>query len=131
MPNRNRQAGDYFERRAQDALEAAGWVVTRAAGSLGPADLVALKSGNRPMLISCKVRGSLPRQELVRLVDTAHLAGAAPILAHRHRPGWVALDLVEKHQKTRIGQLHCPPRTPPVTGERDGLHPPGEQLYLT
>lgn len=42
------------ERQVRRELEAADWWVCRAAGSLGDADLVALKAGKRPLLVECK-----------------------------------------------------------------------------
>ena len=112
MANRRRQAGDYFERRTRDALEAAAYVVVRSAGSLGPADLVALKAGAPPMLISCKMSGKLPRRELMALCDVAEDAGATAVLAQRHKPGWVRLEALSRHGKTLLGTLHFPPRVP-------------------
>jgi len=109
MPNKRRRAGDYFERRTRDALEADSWVVVRSAGSLGPADLVAMKAG-RTMLISCKMTGHLPRRELLALCDVALDAGAIPVLAQRHKPGWVRLESLTRHSKIEIGQLHFPAR---------------------
>ena len=105
-----RAAGDYFERRTRDALEADGWLVIRSGGSLGPADLVALKAEHVPLLVSCKKGGYLPRGELFTLVDAAARAGAAPILAKSHRPGWCLLVEVGKHQKVTFRELHFPGR---------------------
>ncbi len=49
----NYQRGVIIERRAQAELEALGYLVIRAAGSKGPADLVAIgETGTR--LIQCK-----------------------------------------------------------------------------
>lgn len=42
------------ERRVRDLLVADDWFVTRAAGSLGDADLVALKAGAPPRIIEVK-----------------------------------------------------------------------------
>jgi Holliday junction resolvase len=42
------------ERRIRDQLTDEGWIVIRAAGSLGPVDLVALRSGFRPRIIEVK-----------------------------------------------------------------------------
>ena len=45
----NRTRGDDFERQTKDALRAYEWLVVRSAGSLGVADLVALRGGNTPL----------------------------------------------------------------------------------
>lgn len=42
------------ERAVKAQLEGEDWFVARAAGSLGDADLVALKDGRRPMLVEVK-----------------------------------------------------------------------------
>jgi Holliday junction resolvase len=89
-----RSRGDYFERQARAALAADGWVVIRSAGSYGPADLVALKDGATPMLISCKLSGRIGPGERADLVTTCRAAGAAPVMAQRTRPGEVGLSVV-------------------------------------
>jgi len=89
-----RQRGDYHEHRTRDALEALGWCVTRAAGSLGPADLVALRVGDKPLLISCKLSGRIDPAERETLHTTARRAGARPLVASRDKPGWIRLQAV-------------------------------------
>ena len=42
------------ERQVRRELETQDWWVCRAAGSLGDADLVALKAGKRPLLVEVK-----------------------------------------------------------------------------
>jgi hypothetical protein len=42
--------GSRMELKSQRLLEADGWFVTKSGGSLGCADLVALKDGERPLL---------------------------------------------------------------------------------
>jgi Holliday junction resolvase len=93
----NRRAGDYFERRCRDTLEYRGYVVIRAAGSRGPADLVALKSESSPLLIQCKINGHISRAEIRATVAMASQAGALPLLAHRARPGAARLSLLAVH----------------------------------
>lgn len=111
-----RAAGDYFERRTRDALVADGWTVIRSAGSLGIADLVALRADSDPLLISCKRGGALPRAELFRLVDTARRAGAVAVLARQRRPGWAELEEIGKHARVPLLDLHFPPPTRRATG---------------
>jgi Holliday junction resolvase len=90
----NRQRGDYFERQTRDALAGCGWYVVRSAGSLGVADLVALRQGRRPLLVSCKLSGRIDPTERADLVAAALMAGARPMVAQRSRPGWVAVSTV-------------------------------------
>jgi Holliday junction resolvase len=132
MPNRARQRGDYFERRAQDALQAEGWWVVRAAGSLGEADLVALKAGWQPRMISCKLTSHLPRKQALQLLDAAEIAGAQALLAWSVKPGWVGLQTVERHgPATHLPMVHMPPaKRTPRRPQPDGLYPLGEQLTL-
>jgi Holliday junction resolvase len=94
MPNTNRRAGDYFERQTREALRAHGWFVVRAAGSHGLADLVALRAGNTPLVVSCKVSGQIPRAERLAFVEAARGAGARPLLACRVVRGYVDLYAV-------------------------------------
>lgn len=105
-----RAAGDYFERRTRDALEHAGFVVVRSGGSLGPADLVAMRKDGPPLLISCKKGGYLPRTELFTLCEYAERAGGIAILARSTRPGWADLIEVGKHGRVEFAHLHFPPR---------------------
>lgn len=114
MPNSNRQRGDYFERQTRDALAALGWVVIRAAGSKGPADLVALRQHHPPMLISCKLAGYCPPRERANLLHAAALSGARPIIASRDRPGWVALAfLPSTGLPLHVDDLKVPKRVRP------------------
>jgi len=68
--------GYRLELRAQDELQAQGWIVIRSAGSKGPADLVALREGSRSQLIQVKSDGYLPPKERQELLDEAEKAGA-------------------------------------------------------
>lgn len=89
----NRHRGDYFERQTRDALNAYGWLVVRAAGSMGPCDLVALRAG-KALLVSCKIKPRLDPGERADLMAAATVAGGRPLLAYRSKPGWVALRTV-------------------------------------
>lgn len=90
----NRQRGDYFERQVRDTLRAHGWVVVRSAGSLGVADLVALRKGNTPTLVSCKLGGRIGPAERTAILDAADMAGARAVVAMRPRGGRVMLAAV-------------------------------------
>lgn len=118
MPNKNRARGDYFERRTREALEAAGWFVVRSAGSFGPADLVAIRVGHSPLLISCKLTGKITRADALALHGVAVRAGAHAILAWRDRPGSVVLEECSEHGRVPLYSLRMPalppkPKKPP------------------
>ena len=55
----------------------------RAAGSKGPADLVALRRGRRPVLVACSVSGVRPPARRA-LAQAARKAGARAVLARRN-----------------------------------------------
>jgi Holliday junction resolvase len=116
----NRSRGDYFEHQARDALASVGWVVTRAAGSKGPADLVALRDGNTPLLVSCKLNGRIDPGERETLLATAWQAGARPIVADRQRRGWVNLDqLGPGGDRLHVAELQVPRRRRQTHPEED------------
>lgn len=80
--------GAAFERRIRGYLEAEGWLVVRAAGSRGPFDLIALRSGGHghceARLVQCKVRRrDLTPASLKAMRQAARDTGASPWLAHR------------------------------------------------
>ncbi len=52
--NRNKRKGTAFEHRIAAWYRRKGFIVLRARGSLGPADLIALKAGERDIFIQCK-----------------------------------------------------------------------------
>lgn len=109
----NRSRGDYFERQTVAALVARGWVARRAGGSLGAADVWALRAGNTPLLIACKLRGSIPPAERAALVTLANKAGARPILAQRITNGWVELTRVMLSPASpHVAALKVPKRIP-------------------
>lgn len=105
-----RQRGDYFERQVRTALQLAGWFVIRAAGSHGPADLVALRAQRKPLLVSCKLNGRLGPAERQELLDAARAAGGRPVLATRPRRGRVLLGVVLQEGKriAPIDELDAP-----------------------
>jgi Holliday junction resolvase len=90
----NRQRGDYFERQVVLTMRAHGWVVVRSAGSLGVADLVALRKGNTPTLVSCKLGGRIDPAERTAILDAADIAGARAVVAMRPRGGRVLIAAV-------------------------------------
>lgn len=90
----NRQRGDYFERQVKATLEAYGWVVIRAAGSHGPFDLVAMRRGNTPTLVECKLSGRIDPAERTAILDAADLGGCRAVVAMRPRGGRVMLAAI-------------------------------------
>jgi Holliday junction resolvase len=89
--------GHNRERQVRDLLLSDDWFVTRAAGSLGDADLVALKAGERPRLIEVKSTAAGPYhgfgpKDRADLLFAAELAGADAWLCWwppRGRPSWI------------------------------------------
>jgi Holliday junction resolvase len=74
------------ERQTRDLLREQGWWVARAAGSLGDADLIALKHHQTPRLIEVKSTAGGPYERFGpdargRLIGAARLAGAQAWLA--------------------------------------------------
>lgn len=115
----NRTRGDYLERQTRDALARYGWLLVRAGGSLGPADLVALRDGKKPLLIQCKILGPgrrMPRidpAERIALFAAAEQAGGRAIIATRYMPGRVTLlELPGPHwtQYPLVDDLRVPNR---------------------
>jgi Holliday junction resolvase len=85
------------ERQVKLLLLAEGWWVVRAAGSMGDADLVALKAGETPLMVEVKSDVAGPfanfrpgdREDLRR---AAKVAGATPTLCWwppRKPPKWI------------------------------------------
>ena len=91
------RTGHDKERRTRDLLRDDGWIVIRAAGSLGCADLVALKAGERPRLLEIKYGRSAWENfrpaDRAELLDVAKRAGAVAELVwwprRASRPQWV------------------------------------------
>ena len=92
--------GHNRERAVKLLLQQEDWWVARAAGSLGDADLVALKEGKRPRLIEVKSTAGGPYEhfrplERAALLFAARLAGADAVLAWwppRGRLHWIWPD---------------------------------------
>lgn len=78
--------GHARERAVKLRLQDDDWWVARAAGSLGDADLIALKAGKTPLMIEVKSSACGPYEHFgpkdrADLIVAAELAGATPILA--------------------------------------------------
>lgn len=79
--------GHHRERQVRRILEADGWWVCRAAGSLGDADLVALRAGDQARLIEVKSTAAGPWHSFGPgarrdLLAAARRAGAQAWLAY-------------------------------------------------
>lgn len=85
------------ERQVRDQLEADGWVTIRAAGSLGPVDVAALRRGSFPRFVQVKADArspwhNFPPGQRDELAATARRAGAEAWLAWirpRHPIRWI------------------------------------------
>lgn len=78
--------GHNRERMVKAVLQSQDWWVARAAGSLGDADLVALRDGDRPRLVEVKGTAAGPYHSFgpsdrAALLMAARLAGADAVLA--------------------------------------------------
>jgi Holliday junction resolvase len=81
-----KRKGSRFELKSKALLLEDGWMVTKAGGSLGAADLVALKAGERPLLVQVKATAAGPfsgfgPSERAELLAVAKASGAVPVLA--------------------------------------------------
>jgi Holliday junction resolvase len=89
------------ERQVMAVLRAEGWVVYRAAGSHGHADLVALRAGDPPRLVQVKGTAGGPWEhfgpaERAALIAEAVQAGAVAMLCWwppRRPVQWIGGDL--------------------------------------
>lgn len=78
--------GTARERQVRRHLEEDGWVVIRAAGSLGPVDLVAMRRGQFPRFVQVKTDDRRPFDHFrppdrLKLTQLARQAGAEAWLA--------------------------------------------------
>jgi Holliday junction resolvase len=91
-----RAAGDRFERACAIRLKGLGYLVVRSAGSLGPADLIALRADRRPALVQCKVTDNTTVRSRIDYFRQAAGAGAEAVIVYRpkgHRGAvWVRID---------------------------------------
>jgi Holliday junction resolvase len=85
--------GAAFERAVAARLDIDGYLVLRAAGSHGVADLVALKPG-QVVLIQCKISGIISITEWNTFYETASRVDALPVLAYKPRRGVFAYHVL-------------------------------------
>jgi len=103
------------ERQVMKKLRDDGWVVYRAAGSHGCADLVALRYDRQPMLVQVKASQQSPFEHFgpearVALIEEAFRAGAQAMLGHWPAHGelrWIPADLWPsgRERRTQIARL--------------------------
>jgi Holliday junction resolvase len=101
--------GSDRERQVMANLRDDGWVVYRAAGSHGCADLVALKRERKPLLVQvkCSAQGPFEHfgpEERRLLVEQAEVAGADAFLCwwpSRKKPQWLHSDVWPAGRPTR------------------------------
>lgn len=75
------EKGRTFEYKIKTYLTRRGYFVIRAAGSHGPADLVAVRKGQRPMLVQCKKgTATVGKEEHNELFRAATQADAMAII---------------------------------------------------
>ncbi len=108
--NRNKARGIRAERTIASSLQKDGYTVIRAAGSLGPADLIAMKP-RELLLIQVKTEPRIGRKAQIspaewnQLIDYANNCGAKPIIA------------IKGYRTTSLylitGRKERPTRTPP------------------
>lgn len=85
------------ERAVKALMQGEDWWVARAAGSLGDADLVALRAGSTPRLVEVKSTAGGPYEHFrpadrLSLIFAAQLAGAEAWLCWwppRAKPKWI------------------------------------------
>lgn len=96
-----RRRGDYHERKVRANLEKHGWLVVRSAGSLGPADLIAIHHARMPVLVSCKISGKVPPAEWDELYLVAMRHGAHAIVASRPKDGVIRYQRIDMPKPLR------------------------------
>ena len=89
MPNAQYNGGRKLEYEAMADLTGNGYILIRAAGSHGPADLVAVKPGET-LVIQCKRDGYVTPPERAKLILLAIWMGATPLVAWWRKDGRAA-----------------------------------------
>jgi len=92
-----------FKVRVEKWLQRAGHLVFRQARSAFP-DLVALKAGEKPMLVECRINGRISPEERERLLELAEKAGGRAFVASRKGRMVVFKELpeVEEAEPVRV-----------------------------
>lgn len=72
--------GMMFENQCQHYFEDLGYRVIRSAGSHGPCDLICGKKGEGIIIVQCRIRGNISKDEIVELREWAESFGSARVL---------------------------------------------------
>lgn len=78
----NQRRGYVFELDVINDLRGEGYETIRAAASKGPIDVVAFKPG-QILAIQIKINGRIGPTERQRVLKTAMMLGAVPLIAHK------------------------------------------------
>ncbi len=100
----NASRGATFERAVAARLRMGGWYVTRAAGSHGVADLLAVSPGE-VAFVQCKLGGpgAFPPIAWNTLFEMALRYGGVPLVAHRPKRGHIEfLRMLAPKQDTGV-----------------------------
>jgi Holliday junction resolvase len=99
-----RRRGDRFERMVKADLERQGWLVVRApgsgSGSRGTAledtgtDMLAVRNGHPPMLVSCKLGGKVAKHERETLARVAERFGCIAVICSRPQRGLIGWRMI-------------------------------------
>lgn len=95
--------GYRFECLTRDELKRAGFEVIRAAASKGPADIIAIRTG-QILFVQCKYTEKLPvtslsvcpPEERKAVLRLAHMVQGSAYLAHPHKEGNRAVQVAFK-----------------------------------
>ena len=100
--------GADFERACRAVLLEAGWYVTRAAGSHGPADLVAI-SPHEVGFVQCKLGGpgAFAPLEWNQLFELARSCGGVALIAHRPARGVLRFERLIGRKEGRTLRPPC------------------------
>lgn len=116
--------GRAFEYRIKQRFIDAGYLVVRAAQSKGPADLVAIRSGMKPVLIQCKIGKTWSSikdwNEFLALCESLD---AIPVFASTHsRKTFIKRMLSPKPGKEGLLSIEFNPKDLFVSKEEVLLH---------
>lgn len=86
--------GVAFENQCQHYFEDLGYKVIRSAGSHGPTDLICGKKGEGTIIVQCRMRGNISKDEVAELQEWAADFNDARIL--------LAYQVKAKGKRTRV-----------------------------
>lgn len=100
----NYRNGADLERAAKHLLEDNGYFVVKAAGSKGPADLVAIKPGET-LIVQCKLDGYLRPAERIELFMLSMRFQVTALVGMWHKNGRAAREVRFRHIVYSDGDL--------------------------